>query len=288
MNIIVCVKQVPDSTIVKFDITTKSLDNVYYIMDPIDEVGISEAIKIREKNGGNVTAITLGPPRAQEVLRDCLKMGVDRVIHICDNSYDNLDVYSTSAILANAIGTLDYDLILCGNQSMDEGNGFVGASIAGQLNLPLVTSVTRIDVFADTNSAVLHRRLRAGDREIVDTPLPAVFTVESVLTAPIYPRLRTILAGLKKEITTLDRGSLGGGIDNIEPTLELVGISQPKPRLKKTATVDSSMSARERMHFLMSGGMQQKSSNIVQKPPNEAAAAIIKFLLENGIIYKER
>lgn len=287
MRTVVCVKQVPDSTTVKFDIRTNSLENIHYIMDPIDEVAVSEAIGIRGKSGGEVIAITLGPPRAEEVLRSCLKMGGDQAIHLCDQAFDNLDVHSTSVILAKQIAEVQYDLILCGNESMDEGNGFVGAGIAETLNLPLVTAVTRIDIFADTNTAIVHRRLKGGDREIVESPLPAVFTVDSVLTKPIYPPLRTILAGLKKKITRLDARATGIDVKDIERTVAPLGISQPKPRLKKTATIDSSLSPAERMKLIISGGVQQKGSKTIEKLPEAAAAEIIQFLIDNDIISKE-
>lgn len=287
MRTVVCVKQVPDSTTVKFDIRTNSLENIHYIMDPIDEVAVSEAIGIRGKSGGEVIAITLGPPRAEEVLRSCLKMGGDQAIHLCDEAFDNLDVHSTSVILAKQIARVQYDLILCGNESMDEGNGFVGAGIAETLNLPLVTAVTRIDIFADTNTAIVHRRLKGGDREIVESPLPAVFAVDSVLTKPIYPPLRTILAGLKKKITRLDAKAIGIDVKDIERTVALLGISQPKPRLKKTATIDSSLSPAERMKLIISGGVQQKGSKTIEKLPQAAAAEIIQFLIDNDIISKE-
>ena len=177
MNTVVCVKQVPDCAVVKYDIRTNCLENVHYIIDPIDEISVSEALKIRERNGGEVTAITLGPPRAEKVMRSCLKMGVDHAIHLCDESFDHIDSYSTSYILAKYVGKMKYDLILCGNQSMDEGNGYVGAGIARYLKLPLVTAVTRIDIFTDTMTATVHRRLKGGDREIIESPLPAVLTV---------------------------------------------------------------------------------------------------------------
>ena len=150
MKIIVCIKQVPDPTVVKFNIETGALDNVRYILDPVDEVAVSEAIKIRERDGGKVTVISLGPPRVEEALRTCLKMGADEAIHLCDEAFDNLDVYSTSIVLAKFISKRQYDLILCGRESIDEGTGFLGAGIAEWLNLPLVTAVTRLDIFADT------------------------------------------------------------------------------------------------------------------------------------------
>ncbi|HXZ94596.1 MAG TPA: electron transfer flavoprotein subunit beta/FixA family protein [Dehalococcoidia bacterium] len=287
MKIIVCIKQVPDPTVVKFNIEIGALDNVRYILDPVDEVAVSEAIKIRERDGGKVTAISLGPPRVEEALRTCLKMGVDEAIHLCDEAFDNLDVYSTSIVLAKFIAMSQYDLILCGRESVDEGTGFLGAGIAEWLNLPLVTAVTRLDIFADTKTARVHRRLKGGDREILECQLPAVFTVESVLRKPVYPPLKTILAGLKRGVTKVDAKSLGLDMRSIEPAIARVGISQPKPRLKKTATIDSKLSAHERMKLLMSGGTQQKGSKTIEKAPPQAAAELIQFLIANGIISKQ-
>jgi electron transfer flavoprotein beta subunit len=144
MNIVVCVKQVPDSAMVKFDIRTKALDNLHYILDPIDEVSVSEAIRIRARNGGQVTAITLGPPRSEAALRTCLKMGVDQAVHLCDETFDTVDAHVTARMLAQYISGMQFDLILCGNRSMDQANGFVGAGIAARLNMPLVSAVTRM------------------------------------------------------------------------------------------------------------------------------------------------
>ena len=287
MKIIVCIKQVPDPTIVKFNIETGTLDNIRYILDPVDEVAVSEAIKIRERDGGKVTAISLGPPRVEEALRTCLKMGVDEAIHLCDEAFDNLDVYSTSIVLAKLIAMSRYDLILCGRESIDEGTGFLGAGIAEWLNLPLITAVTRLDIFADTRTARVHRRLKGGDRDILECQLPAVFTVESVLRKPVYPPLKTILAGLKKSVTKIDAKSLGIDPRSIEPATAVVGISQPKPRLKKTATIDSKLSAHERMKLLMSGGTQQKGSKTIEKAPQQAVTELIQFLIANGIISKQ-
>ena len=286
MNTIICVKHVPDSAIVRFDLRTKTLTNVQYAMDPIDEVTVSEAIKIRERVGGKVTALTLGPARAEEVLRTCLKMGVDEVLHLCHEGPDDPDPCLTSELLAQKISSLPYDLILCGRESMDACNGYVGIGIAELLHLPIVTAVTRIDVFADTNSAVVHRRLRGGDREIVETPLPAVLTVDTVLTKPIYPRLRTILRGLRKNIVRHECPASDLHQGALQPAFSPPVISQPKPRLKKTATIDSSLSPHERMKLIASGGVQDKGSKTVNKPPREAAAEIVQFLLSNGIISK--
>jgi len=284
MKTIVCAKHVPDSTIVRFDIRAKSLTNLHYILDPIDEISLSEALKMRDKHGGSVTAISLGTAQAAEALSYCLKMGADDAIHICDEAFADLDAFTTATILAQQIARLSYNLILCGNLSMDEGNGFVGIGIAEALQLPLITSVTRIDVFTDTNTATVHRRLKGGDREIIETSLPAVLTVDSVLTKPVYPRLRTILSGIKKNVKQIDAGSLGLDLSSIEPTSISTGISQPKPRLKKTASIDCSLSPAERMKLIVSGGVSDKCAKAIDKPPHEAAADIIQFMIDNGII----
>ncbi len=284
MKTIVCVKQVPDPTVVKFNIETGRLDNVNYLIDPVDEVAVSEAIRIRERDGGKVTVISLGPTYAEEALRTALKMGANEAVHLCDGTFDNLDSYSTSVIIAKQIAKLEYDIVLCGRESADENNGFLGAAIAEWLGLPLVTAVTRLDVFSDTKTARVHRRLRGGDREILECSLPAVFTVETVLRKPVYAPLKTILAGLKKEVKKVDAKALGIDARSIEPAVATLSISQPKPRLKKTATIDSKLSAHERMKLLMSGGVQQKGSKTIEKPPIDAAKEIIQFLINHGII----
>lgn len=287
MKVVVCVKHIPDAAIVKFDIRTNDLTNTQYILDPIDEISVSEAIKIRNKHSGTITAVTLGPPHAQEALRTCYKMGVDNVIHLCDESFHNIDYLRTATILAKHISTLPYDVILCGQQSMDQGNGFTGIAIAEILGIPVTTSVTRIDVFPDTNTATVHRRLKGGDREIIETPLPAVLTIDSVITKPIYPRLRTILTGLKQDIIIVDAKSLGIDLKNVDPVLDIRGISQLKPRLKKTATIDSSLSPAERMKLIISGGVSEKGTKTIEKSPSESAAEIIQFMIMNGIISKQ-
>ena len=284
MRTIVLVKQVPDPTVVKFNIETGCLDNVNYVIDPTDEVALSEAIAIRNKTAGHVVAITLGPPGTEDVLRTCLKMGADEAIHVCDEVFQDLDQCCVSRILAHAIARVPFDLILCSKESADRGNGFIGAAIAQYLGLPLVTAVTRIDIFADTNTAVVHRRVKGGDREIVESPLPALFAVETILSKPLYPPLRTILAGLNRHVTRLDAQSLGIDMTTIHPAMALVRVSQPKPRLKKTATIDSSLSPHERMKLIAAGGAQQKSSKLVEKIARAAAEDIVKFLIDKGII----
>jgi electron transfer flavoprotein alpha/beta subunit len=103
----------------------------------------------------------------------------------------------------------------------------------------------------------------------------------------VYPPLKTILAGIKKSVTRIDARALGIDLKSIEPATAVVGISQPKPRLKKTAQIDSKLTAHERMKLLMAGGAQQKGSKTIEKAPQQAAAELIQFLIANGIIFKQ-
>ena len=287
MRIAVCVKQAIDPTIVRFNIETSSIEYIYYEMDSVDESALSEAIRIRQRiSGAEVIAITLGPPRAEELLRTCLKKGADEAIHLCDQAFNNLDVYSTSIVLAKLIARLQCDLILCGKESADEGNAFMGAGIAEWLNLPLVTAVTEVDILGDRNAAIVRRRVKGGDREVVQSSLPAVLTIDGISCKRIYPKLRTVLAGLKKEITKLDAGSLGIDVGSIEPRIVVLSISQPKSRLKKGMTIDSNLPPAERIKLILSGGLQQKGAKTVEKPPEASAAEIIQFLIDNRIISK--
>lgn len=294
MKIVVCVKQVIDPDSVKYNIETGRIENVYkyktggaekiyYIINPLDEMAICEALHIREgAGGGKVTAISLGPPRVEGALQRCLCMGVDEAIHLY--GFEDLDAYATSIVLARFIAELQYDLILCGKESADEGNSFVGAGIAEWLGLPLVTAVTKIDILDER--AIVQRRVGGGNREVIHSRLPAVFTVDASLGRVRSIPLKTVLAGLKKKIVKSDIASLGLVAEDIKPVIDFLGISQPKPRLKKATVPDSHLPASERIKALLSGGISQKGTKMIEKPSEVAAAEMVCFLLDNGIVPK--
>jgi len=285
MRIAVCVKWIIDPSVVRFNIETNSLEYIFHEMDSVDEAVLSEAISIKHRiDGVEVIAITLGPPIAEEVLRNCLKKGVDDAIHLYDQAFSNLDAYSTSIVLAKLLARLQCQLILCGNESSDEGNGFIGAGIAEWLDLPLVTAVTDLEILKDRNLAVAHRRVKGGSREVVQCSLPVVLAIDGVSRKRVYPRLCTVLAGLRKEITRIDAESLGIKPGSIEPRMAVKSLSEHKPRLKKGMTIDSNLPPAERIKLILSGGFQQKSANTIEKAPDESAAEIIQFLMDNRII----
>ncbi len=293
MKIIVCVKQVPHPDIVRFDLATNTVEDVIYMINPYDRVALEEAIRIRDKLGdGEVTVITLGPPEAEKVLRSCLAMGADKAILLSDDSFKNFDAYATSVALANAISKLSYDLIMCGKMSIDECNGYVGAGIAESLKLPHVPAITKLEISSDKKKASISRRVANIDREVIECPLPAVFTVDEELNEPRYISITKTLSANQKEITKLDAKSLGVEPGSIKPMVEVLSYSQPKPRLKKGGVAakgpSANLSAHERMKMLMKGGSKDSksggSSKIVEKPPEAAASDIVQFLINNRII----
>lgn len=128
MNIIVCIKQVPEITQVKLDPVTHNLvrEGVPSIVNPFDEIALEEALRIKEKHGGQVTVITMGPPQAKDAILRCLAMGADKGIILTDRAFAGADTWATSLTLAKAIEKLEYDLILCGKQAIDGDTGQVG------------------------------------------------------------------------------------------------------------------------------------------------------------------
>jgi len=286
MRIIVCVKQVPDTTVpLQIDTKTNSFkeEGVIYVLNPQDKCALEEAIRIKERVGGEVTAITLGPPRSKKALRSCLAMGADKAIHIYDNSFE-LDAYATSVVLAKAISTLPYDLILCGKQAIDDNAGLVGPGIAETLGLPGVFGVTRIELSPDTQTMVVHRKIERGDREVVECPIPAVLTMESGINEPRYPSLPDHMAALKAQIPTLDHASLNIHPGTLTRMMQVVGVSSPRPRPKKLFVPDSTLPPAERMKLMLSGGVAEKKSELLTGPPSQVASKIIQYLIREKIL----
>lgn len=211
MNIVVCMKQVPDTeTKPKIRADKKGLeeDGINWIVNPYDEFAIEEAIRIKEKSGGTVTLVTLGKARAVEALRTGLAMGADTAIHICDEAFDGSDSYVIAKAVAAAIKTIPHDLVLCGHKAIDSDEVQGGARIAEALELPQVYMVTKLDLAADGKSTTCQRQIE-GATVTVETPLPAVITCQKGLNEPRYPSLPGIMKAKKKEVKTMKAADLG-------------------------------------------------------------------------------
>ncbi|MCK5548473.1 MAG: electron transfer flavoprotein subunit beta/FixA family protein [Thermoplasmata archaeon] len=232
MNIIVCVKHVPDTAAkVEMDSESKSIDrtDLAHVLNPYDEYAVEEALKLKEKSGGEVVLITMGPKRADEALRTGLAMGADKGVHICDDRLAGSDALVTARVLSAAIKTMTYDIILCGKLSVDANNCQVGQMVAELLDIPHVSIITKLEV--QDGKAVAHREVEGG-KEVIETQLPALFTAEKDLNKPRYPSLPGIMKAKQKEVKLLDMDAIQ--VDQkvgTEGSLEkLVDVSLPPKR----------------------------------------------------------
>jgi electron transfer flavoprotein beta subunit len=209
MNIVVSIKQVPDTTEVRIDPATNTLvrEGVPSIINPFDENAIECGLQLVEKHGGKVTVITMGPPQAQQALKDALAMGADEAILVSDRAFAGSDTLATSYTLAQTIKKLgDYDLIICGKQAFDGDTAQVGPGLAEHLQIPQVTYA--IDLEVDGKKARVKRLL--SDRfEIVETRLPCLITVVKQMNEPRHASLRNVMKARKKEIPTWTAADIG-------------------------------------------------------------------------------
>ncbi|MBW1973761.1 MAG: electron transfer flavoprotein subunit beta/FixA family protein [Deltaproteobacteria bacterium] len=198
MNILVCIKQVPDT---EAEIKPTSdgkgvnLEGLKFVMNVYDEYGVEEALKLKESQGGEVTLISLGPDRAVEAIRTGLAMGADKAVHINDPAFEGSDAIVTAKVLANVIKDMEYDIIFCGKQAIDDDLAQVGTALAEFLGIPSVAVINKFEM--QDGKAIVHRQVEGGE-EVFEVPLPAVFTCQKGLNEPRYPSLPGIMKAKKK------------------------------------------------------------------------------------------
>ncbi|GGU71470.1 electron transfer flavoprotein subunit beta/FixA family protein [Lentzea flava] len=210
MNIVVLVKQVPDTwserklTDADHTLDRESADAV---LDEINERAVEEALQLQEAHGGEVTVIAMGPDRATDAIRKALSMGADKAIHVSDEALHGSDVLATAKVLAKAIGTVEnVDLVIAGNEATDGRAGAVPAILAELLGLPQVTQLRKVTVEGTTIK---------GEREtdegvaFLEASLPAVVSVTEKINEPRYPSFKGIMAAKKKPVSTITVADLG-------------------------------------------------------------------------------
>ena len=235
MNILVCMKQVPDTAIaIRLDAEQKSIDRseITYVVNPFDEYAIEAGLQLKEKYGGEVTLVTMGPDRADEALRTGLAMGADKGVHISDPALEGSDTLVTAKVLAAAIKGLPYDIVLCGKVATDDNTGQVGPALAELLGIPHISGATTLEVDDAAKKATATREVEGGFMRM-EVPIPAVITAEKDLNAPRYPSLPGIMKAKtkpvdKKDVASLgmDPSSVGLAGSNIQP----MGMSLPPER----------------------------------------------------------
>jgi len=253
VEIIVCIKQVPDTTEVKIDPEKGTLirEGVPSIVNPFDEYAVEAALRIKEEMGGKVTVITMGPPQAVEALRKCIAMGADDAVLISDRDFAGSDTWATSYTLAGAIRALGkVDLILCGKQAIDGDTAQVGPGIAEHLGISQVTYVQRV-VSVSENAIQVERSFEAG-YEVIETPLPAVLTIDKAANVPRLPSMMGTMKALRKEIRTLTSGDI-----DVRP--EFLGMEGSPTRVKRTFTPQPRKGGR-----MLQGEMEDMLKELVQ------------------------
>ncbi len=210
MKILACIKQVPAKdaplAIAEGGAWIREADVTFEMNEP-DSFALEEALRLKEKHGGEVVVISMGPERVKQTIKEALAKGADRGIHVADEKFYALDPLSAARSLAAAIAKESPDLVLTGLQSDDHGFGQTGVLLAALLDLPHATLIMQIEVTGGRMK--LKRELEAGWFQWVESPLPAVLTIQSGINKVRYATLKGIMAAKKKEIATIARESLG-------------------------------------------------------------------------------
>ncbi|MCB0726346.1 MAG: electron transfer flavoprotein subunit beta/FixA family protein [Ignavibacteria bacterium] len=218
MKIIVCVSIVPDSTTkVKISDTGQSIDSngVSYIINPYDEFAVEEALKLKEKNGGEVIAVAYGTERSKEAIKKSFQMGADKGILI-KSPDENFDSYTVAKNLAEYIKDQNADIILFGKQSIDFDGLLVPSMVSEFLNLPCISVVVKLDI---ENGKVKAEREIEGGKEIVESALPVIIGAQKGLNEPRYPNLKSIMAAKSKPIEEVSNFYSGNKTEIIEMKL---------------------------------------------------------------------
>ncbi len=222
MNLVACIKRVPDTaTQVRVGADGRSIDanGVSWVVNPYDEFAVEECLRLKEKHGGTVTVVTLGPAEATKELRHCLAMGADQAVHVKDDQ-PNRDALATATMLAEALKSIPHDVIFFGKQAVDHDNSQVGLVVATLLDLPAVSEVCKVE--CDGQKLTVHREAE-GLIEVFESPLPCVLTAQKGLNEPRYASLKGIMAAKSKKITEVAPAASA-------PNAEVVKMELPAPR----------------------------------------------------------
>lgn len=262
MDIIVCVKHVPETVEaeIRIDSTGKSIEKtgLVYDINEWDDYAIEEAVRIKEKLGGTVTAITVGPEDADSTLRKCLARGADKAVRLTDPAFEGSDGYATAKILYKAIKDMPFDVIFTGAQAGDDSYAMVGPILAELLGIPHATMIKKIEL--KDGVARVNRELEGGLEEIVEVKLPAVLTIQTGINEPRYVSIMGIRKAMKKEIKVLGLSELGLDVNEVGEAGSWIKI--------------------EKLYV----PPVEKQAEFIEGSPEEVAAKIAEILKTKGLI----
>jgi electron transfer flavoprotein beta subunit len=253
VNIIVCIKQVPDTAEIKINPETNTLmrEGVPSIINPFDLHALEAGLKIKEQLGGRVTALTMGPPQAEISLREAVSMGVDEAVLLSDRAFAGSDTWATSYTLAQAIRNIGADIIFCGKQAIDGDTAQVGPETAEFLNIPHISYVKKIEEINEDSIRV--QRLMDEGYDVVESSLPVLLTVVRELNEPRIPSLKGKMASKKIEIKRM-------GMAEIEADENSLGLKGSPTQVKNIFAPEAKA---ERM--MIEGAPEEQVENLIQE-----------------------
>lgn len=209
MNILVCLKQVPGTTKVDINPETNTLirQGIENIINPFDTYALEEGVRLKERFEGKVTVLTMGPPQAEDILREAISLGADEAVLIGDRAFAGSDTLATSYTLSRAIRKIgEYDLIICGRQTIDGDTAQVGPEMAEMLDIPFISYVSEVEEIG--NGAIRVQRMIDEGHEEIEASLPALITVSKEINVPRLPSLRGRTRAKSAVITNWDAAEL--------------------------------------------------------------------------------
>lgn len=262
MDIVVCVKHVPETAEaeLKIDASGKAVEKagLVYDINEWDDYALEEAVRIKEKQGGSVTAITIGSEDSDSTLRKCLARGADKAIRLADPRFDGSDGYAIAKILHSVVKTMHYDLVLTGMQAGDDGSAMVGPILAQLLGIPHATMVKKLEL--GTGTAKVNRELEGGLEEQVEIKLPALFSIQTGINEPRYVSIMGIRKAMQKEIKLMSLADTGLSENDVGFAGSWLSI--------------------ERMYI----PPVEKQAEFLKGTPDEMAAKIAELLKAKGLI----
>jgi len=260
MNIVVLLKQVPDTTEMKIDKERGTLirTGVPTITNPDDLAGFEAALRIKDQQGARITCMTMGPPQAESMLRELYAMGADECILVSDGKFGGADTWATSNTLGAVLETMDYDLIIAGRQAIDGDTAQVGPQTAEKLGLPQITYVE--EILEINKDKIRVRKALENTYEIIESSMPCLITTLSSIAKPRYMHVREIMKAFDKDIRLVTYADL-----NLDPST--IGLKGSPTKVKKTFTKE--------VH---------KNSDILTLEPRDAARRIFETLMDNNYI----
>lgn len=254
MNIVVCVKQVPDTLEVKVNEETNTLirEGVDSVINPFDLYAIEEGLRLREQYGGTVTVLSMGPGQVAATLREAMSMGVDNAVLLSDTAFAGADTLATSYALARGVEKIGhFDLVICGRQAIDGDTAHVGPELAERLGVPHVSSVYRVREV--TNGCIITERMTDEGSEQIKLPLPGLITVPKGINEPRFPSLKGKIDAIRSEIAVWSA-------QDITADANKIGLKGSPTRVIKMSTPE-----RHREAEILEGTVQEQVTALLSK-----------------------